>query len=791
MSEKPLPRNSLRRVMVTTLGMPAFLALVFGLFLIDERWWALSDAREVQRLMSLAETAANVAHAQQLERGMTSLFLNGKDATVPDKLTAQRAASDTARAALLARSQTIGLDHLPPQIAALLTELAGDFDKSPEVRKAIDARAIPAPEAIDYYTEMNDDVLQLIDVVASASADAQINARITAYAAFSTAKERAGLERALGSGAFRKGQFDTATLLKMRAMVAQQDQAFRFFSAFATPEDLTALARLNELPASVELNRMREIAFAFPTTQDIGGVTGDAFFATATARIEAMKDVETEIGSRIGAAADAKARSALIGFLGFAAIILAALLVSMLTGARSVWRTEADVRALVQGADAMARGDLDVVLPAPRLRETGQMGGALDSFRVSILEGQEIARKAEEEREAHRQEEARREAAQRAGKEARLAREAEEARRQAEQDRRIAAEISAMVTACAEGDFSRRIALEDKEGMLAEICAGLNRIGEITDAGIAEVNKALRHLAEGDLTYHMHDGLVGVFAEMARSVRAANDSIARTVLAIEAASVTIDGSSSEISTAANDLARRSEQNAAMLEETASALEEMSSSIGSMAGIANDAKERMREISARAETGNGIATRAMEAMESIRQSSERIERVLQVIDDIAFQTNLLALNAGVEAARAGESGRGFAVVASEVRALAQRSSEASREIAQIIGTATQDVGRGVEMVDQTAGALHEIVGTIRGALERIEHIAGAVGETEVGIAEISKATTELDRVTQQNAAMFEETNAALGALRIEADALVENVSQFRTDKQAPEPRGRAA
>ena len=473
-------------------------------------------------------------------------------------------------------------------------------------------------------------------------------------------------------------------------------------------------------------------------------------------------------------------------------IIAGALLVSMLTGARSVLRTEADVGALVRAADTMAGGQLEVRLPEPRLRETAQMGRALDGFRVSILDGREIARKAEEDREAHRQAEAQREAAARAGKEALQAREAEAARLAAERDRQIAAEISAVVTACAEGDFSRRIPLDDKEGSLAQICAGLNRIGEITDAGIAEVNTALRHLAEGDLTYRIRDGFVGVFGEMAQSVRAAKDSIARTVLAIEAATVTIDGSSSELSSAANDLARRSEQNAAMLEQTASALEEMSGSIGSMAGIANDAKDRMREISRRAETGNGIATQAMAAMDSIRQSSERIAGVLQVIDDIAFQTNLLALNAGVEAARAGESGRGFAVVASEVRALAQRSSEASREIAQIIGAATQDVGLGVEMVDQTAGALGQIVGTIREALDRIEHIAGAVGETEVGIAEISKATTELDRVTQQNAAMFEQTNAALGALRIETDALMANVAQFRTDKEdPPELRGRAA
>ena len=783
--------NSLRRVMVMTLGMPAVLALVFGLFLVAERWRTLSEAVEVQRLMGLAQAAGSVVHGQQLERGMTSLFLNGTEDVPSEKLRQQRVLTDTARQQLVAEADRIGRDQLPPQIGALIVELEGDFARSAALRADVDARKIAPADAIGYYTEMNDDVLQLVDIVAATSSDAQINGRITGYAAFMTAKERAGLERALGAGAFRTGVLDMTTLMKMRTMVAQQEQALQFFGAFASDKDRAALARLASLPVVTELARLREIAFAFPDTHDTGGVTGEAFFETATARINAMKEVETEIGSDILTTAAAKARVARIGFVLYGGIIAAALLASMLIGIRSVRRTEGDVGALVRAAGEMAEGRLDVILPAPQLRETGQMGVALDRFRISILEGQEIARRAEAERDAHRVEEAQREAAQRAGKEARLAREAEQAQRAAERDRRIAAEISEVVTACAEGDFSRRIALSDKEGILAEICAGLNRIGEITDAGIAEVNTALRHLAEGDLTYRIRDGFVGVFAEMARSVRAANDSIAQTVVRIEAASATIDGSSSEISAAANDLARRSEQNAAMLEQTASALEEMSGSIGSMASIANDAKDRMREISARAETGNGIATRAMEAMESIRLSSERIEGVLQVIDDIAFQTNLLALNAGVEAARAGETGRGFAVVASEVRALAQRSSEASREIAQIIGTATRDVGLGVEMVDQTAGALGQIVGTIREALERIEHIAGAVGETEVGISEISKATTELDRVTQQNAAMFEETNAALGALRIEADALVANVSQFRTEGGAAGKRSRAA
>ncbi|MFD2172593.1 methyl-accepting chemotaxis protein [Rhodobacter lacus] len=782
MTRVDLPKTSLRRVMAISLAVPALLALVFGVFLIVERWSTLSDARRMLRLMDLARAAGAVAHEQQLERGLTSLFLNGKDASPSERLIAQRAATDASRKALLAQADEIGLDRLPGEISALVTELAGDFDRATEIHTGIDTRSLPLPEAIGYFTEMNADVLQMVNELAEAGSDALITGRIVAFSAFMTAKERSGLERALGAGAFRKGVFDTPILLAMRTMVAQQEQALLFFDALAAPQDLAAAVQLDSLPASAELERMRKIAFASPDTHDLAGVTGDAFFAATTARIDAMKEIELSLGNGIKAEVTKQAQSALIGFLAVGAFITAALLLSLWIGLRSVRRAETEVQQLVVAADTMAQGDLDAALPKPQLQETARMGAALDSFRVSILEGQAIARQAEAEAAAHRQAEAEREAAQRADKEARVARETETARLEAERDHQIATEISAVVGACAQGDFSRRIDLSDKQGIFAEICRGLNEIGEATDASISEVNKALHHLAEGNLTYEIKQGFVGVFAEMAQSVREAKDSITRTVVAIEATTQIIDGSSAEIGSATHDLARRSEHNAAVLEETASALEEMSSTIGGMAGLANDAKAQMRDISSHAENGNAIAQDALTAMESIRQSSERIEGVLQVIDDIAFQTNLLALNAGVEAARAGESGRGFAVVASEVRALAQRSSEASREIAQIIETATRDVGRGVEMVDHTAGALGQIVGALRNVQERIDHIAGAVDESKLGIAEISKAATELDRTSQQNAAMIEETNAALTALRGEADQLVTNVAQFTTGTQ---------
>ncbi|MVO18740.1 methyl-accepting chemotaxis protein, partial [Parasedimentitalea huanghaiensis] len=242
----------------------------------------------------------------------------------------------------------------------------------------------------------------------------------------------------------------------------------------------------------------------------------------------------------------------------------------------------------------------------------------------------------------------------------------------------------------------------------------------------------------------------------------------------------------EISQASDDLSQRTESQAATLEQTAAALEEMTTSVKSASEGARSVEGIVNEAKSEAEASGTVVQNAVSAMTEIEDSARHISQIISVIDDIAFQTNLLALNAGVEAARAGEAGRGFAVVASEVRALAQRSSDAAMEIKTLIGDSSKQVEQGVDLVGKAGTALNSIVERVSHISQLVSEMAVGTSEQSTGLGEINLGVTQLDQVTQQNAAMVEEATAASHLLNTDANKLAKLVSHFNIDgnQQAP-------
>jgi methyl-accepting chemotaxis protein len=277
------------------------------------------------------------------------------------------------------------------------------------------------------------------------------------------------------------------------------------------------------------------------------------------------------------------------------------------------------------------------------------------------------------------------------------------------------------------------------------------------------MSAALEGLASGDLGTRMEQPLAPQFDKLKSDFNATVAKLQEALSSVHQNAQAISAGSQEISSAADDLSRRTERQAASLEETVAALEEITATVKTAAQGASQAREAVAVAKNDAEEGGKVARAAIGAMGNIDKSSEQISQIIGVIDEIAFQTNLLALNAGVEAARAGEAGRGFAVVASEVRALAQRSADAAKQIKGLISTSTAQVKEGVELVVQTGSSFERIVTRVADINDVVAGIASGAQQQVVALQEVNGAVSEIDRVTQQNAAMAEEATAASKSL----------------------------
>jgi methyl-accepting chemotaxis protein len=303
------------------------------------------------------------------------------------------------------------------------------------------------------------------------------------------------------------------------------------------------------------------------------------------------------------------------------------------------------------------------------------------------------------------------------------------------------------------------------------------------NAVVSTLAESLTKLARGDLTARIEAPFEGRYRAIKTDFNGAIDSLRDTMSGIATAAEGLQSGSNEIASASDDLSRRTEQQAASLEETAAALDEITATVRRSAEGAKQASAAATGARVDATRSGDVMRDAVSAMGEIEQSSSQITQIIGVIDEIAFQTNLLALNAGVEAARAGDAGRGFAVVAQEVRALAQRSADAAKEIKTLIASSTSQVERGVRLVGETGQALTGIVAKVAEMDTLISEIAQSSQEQATGLNQVNAAVNQMDQVTQQNAAMVEEATAAASNLKSEARELAQLVSSFDTGGHA--------
>jgi methyl-accepting chemotaxis protein len=340
-------------------------------------------------------------------------------------------------------------------------------------------------------------------------------------------------------------------------------------------------------------------------------------------------------------------------------------------------------------------------------------------------------------------------------------------------------EVQRIVSAVTNGELEHRIQLAGKSGFFESLSGGINELVDTIDVVVKEVQQLVAAANEGDLTRRIDtQGRTGLLVKIGSGINELTDNLATVVSQVKAAASEVSRGADEISQGNLHLSQRTEEQASSLEETASSMEQMTSTVRQNADNAGMASQLAIAARDQAEKGGAVVSEAVRAMADINQASRKIADIIGVIDEIAFQTNLLALNAAVEAARAGEQGRGFAVVATEVRNLAGRSATAAKEIKALIQDSVHKVREGSTLVTQSGATLEQIVMSVKKVTDIVAEIAAASNEQSVGIDQVNKTVEQLDKLTQQNAALVEQASAASQAMAAQARDLDVSMQRYR-------------
>jgi len=343
-----------------------------------------------------------------------------------------------------------------------------------------------------------------------------------------------------------------------------------------------------------------------------------------------------------------------------------------------------------------------------------------------------------------------------------------------------------VVGAARDGDLTARVDTNFADPELNGLAATVNQLLETVDRSLIETGDVLAALAKQDLRRRVEGDYSGAFGALKDNANAVADRLEDIVQQLRQTSSSLKTATGEILSGANDLSERTTKQAATIEETSAAMEQLAQTVLSTAERAADASQNAEAVTAAAEEGGTVMVEANEAMERITQSSGKISNIIGMIDDIAFQTNLLALNASVEAARAGEAGKGFAVVAVEVRRLAQSAAEASSEVKALIEQSATEVNSGSKLVAQAAHKLETMLDSVRRNRELLDAIAKESRQQSASIDEVVTAVRQMDEMTQHNAALVEETNAAIEQTEAQASELDNIVAVFTVSGAAAAP-----
>jgi len=711
-----LKNFSIKQKLISLMMIPLIVVIILSAELAYESYKQKVSLDKIENVVILSTKISAFVHETQKERGMTAGYLGSKGTKFVDALPRQRENANEKRNILLSFIKSFDQSLYDKEFQQLLSKSLSQLNNIEDIRTNVNSQTISAGKAIGYYTKMNGLFLNVIGSSINLSHNANISQRLTAYTNFLLSKERAGIERAVGSNTFARNNFGKGMHAKFIGLVAKQDSYADSFLKVASVDAKKFFNTTMQGSAIDEVNRMRNILFIKDKNF---GVESKYWFDTISKKINLLKQVENFLADEIIRETQKEQNSNLKETIIYALLSSIGIALTLILSRTIAFTILFEVKDLEQELNDFfafinfEKDDLDIIV----INSNDELG------KMSRVINENI----------------------------------DKTKHNISTDKDLIQETIYVADRINKGHLGTRIQKSSNNPQLNELKSIINEMLNTMQNNITKVMDVLTSYSTLDYRPKVDKGdLEGTLSILCDDVNLLGKAITNTLINNKKNGLTLRDSSQTLLNNVNTLNSNSNSAAASLEETAAAIEEVTSNItlttNNISQMANNASEVIEAST----IGNKLANDTTSAMDEINNEVLSIKEAITVIDQIAFQTNILSLNAAVEAATAGEAGKGFAVVAQEVRNLASRSAEAANEIKILVENASNKANYGKEISDQMIHGYEDLNNSISKTTNLIKDVETASKEQLLGIKQINNAVNLLDQQTQENASIAGQT-----------------------------------
>ena len=705
-----LKKLSIKQKLILIMLIPLTVVILLSAKLAYDSYKKNVSLTKIDKIAILSTKIGALVHETQKERGMTAGYLGSKGQKFVTELPAQRENTDKKKSELLDYLHTFDVNDYTNDFKEALNKGLDELNGINGVRTNVTDLKISAKDAIAYYTDMNALFLNLVATSIELSQSAVLARKLTAYTNFLLSKERAGIERAVGSNTFARNNYGEGMRVKFNNLVAKQDAYADSFLKVADKDSIDFYTNTLSGEAVDEVNRMRNILLN--NTSEFG-IDPKYWFDTITKKINLLKKVEDYLAKDITNEAKDEMDTTFNETMIFAVLTTLGIVLTLVLARTIAFTILIDVNDLKKGlSDFFAfinfeKDDL-ALIEVDSEDELGQMSRIINKN-------------------------------------------IQDTKNNVQKDKELIKETIGVADKISKGHLSERITKNSNNPQLDDLKNIINEMLNTLQMNIEKIMTVLTSYSNLDYRPKVDKGsLEGTLSILCDDVNQLGDAITQTLINNKKNGMILSQSANTLTKNLNELSSAATTQAASLEETAASLEELTTNLKQNTNATIEMSNYGSKVKESVSIGHDLATKTATSMEEINNQTTAITEAITVIDQIAFQTNILSLNAAVEAATAGEAGKGFSVVAQEVRNLASRSAEAAKEIKEMVENAQIKTTYGKNIATDMIKGYDELNSNITRTIELIDSVATASKEQEAGIVQINDAVNQLDEITQKNA-----------------------------------------